>query len=87
MELSHYSDCALHNLPARFPMPCDCALNATGWRAYLELSHYRWCWKQENHASLYCFVRTLIMKRDSMTVIIATGLTCMAMVLFIKWLI
>jgi hypothetical protein len=71
----HYSDCALHNLPAAFPMPCDCGIKddvgrGILWRRFgyilalrLQSFYLLWLhriyWKRENHETLGRFLLTV----------------------------
>ncbi|MEQ1546115.1 hypothetical protein [Methyloglobulus sp.] len=73
--IQHYSDCALYDLPARFPMPCNCAVKdgirhgklwsragyilALRMQSFYLLWLHRIFWKRENHETLGCFLLTV----------------------------
>lgn len=44
MFSEHWSDCALHSGPARFPMPCDCAGLKGGTRSGSASYHWGYTW-------------------------------------------
>jgi hypothetical protein len=73
--IQHYSDCALHDFPARYPMPCNCGVkydtrheklfDRLGYTLALRLQSFyllwlhRIFWKRENHETLGCFLLTV----------------------------
>jgi hypothetical protein len=64
MSDNHWSSCALHSGPARFPAPCDCGGIQPGGRFIrlrntLALWRARVAWKSENRAGVVEFFRRL----------------------------